>query len=135
MKKRQYVFPEKGIFLTNIVFRGPIPLRPAHVICSLRKYHFESASPRSFPCAASAMIGMKMSQENISDILRLIPCCSHSFNKPFTAMKVNMAEKFLILLVAPACINKNDMPTGFDNKRSQGKDDQVVFVGWINPRP
>jgi hypothetical protein len=81
------------------------------------------------------MVGVKMSKNNICYILGLVTPGSKTCNKPFAIMKVNMPEKLLILLVAPACIDKYNATACFNYQGTQREDNKITVVGGINPRP
>src|SRR5512138_3675822 len=81
----------------------------------------------SFHCSPS-MIGVKVGKENIRYIPRFISPVQQALRKSFPSVQLNMTEEFLILLISPSCIDKNNMSIGFNYQRPESKNNQVILI-------
>src|SRR5690606_40543894 len=85
------IFPKKTGPFPRVGLRRPFPVIATAPVGSVRKS--QDGLTVLYSDAASAMIEVKVCQENISDIVGTVSCCIERSNKRIVAVKVIVAKE------------------------------------------
>ncbi len=81
--------------------------------------------------AAAAMVEMQVGEEDVGDIIAVVPQGGERFVKRIVAVEMVMTEEFRILLVADAIVDEDEPVAVFHQHAAHRPGAHVIVVGRV----